>query len=271
MALKSKAEKDRRRRQEIDLLANSFVEQAGIRRPPVDPLDWCRDTERILVHEVHLRGECDGLLLFRRGKFHLFYHPDRARQRFTLGHEAAHYLIDEHHAAIRSRAAEHACIADFVSENQMEREADLFAAGLLMPRSLFAPLCPDPSFADIAKVASTFDVSLTSAALRTIVFSDVRTAVVVTVHGTIKWGVCSDDMFFSGVHSVKKGEPPPRRSKTAAVCAAPDRYPAEPLEGGKCFASEWFRTAHGDAELWEEVRPVPAYGQVMTLLTFCDD
>jgi len=264
-------ESDRRRRRYIQNLAESYVEQAGISCPPVDPMHWCRDSKRIRVYPIDLNGECDGLLLFRNGKFHLFYQPHPRRGRFTLAHEVAHYLMDKHHRAIRSGVGEHSCVTGFISSAEMEREADWFAAALLMPSAIFAPRCPDPNFMEVSKVAAAFDVSLTAALLRTVDFTKVRTAVVVTVDGKIKWYSLSDDMAYSGVHGVRIGHPPPRRSKTSWACANLPRLPTEPIRGGRCYASDWFVNAHNDPELWEELLPLPQYRQVVTLLTFYSD
>jgi len=65
---------------------------------------------------------------------------------------------------------------------------------------------------------------------------------------------------------VKKGCPPPAGSKTAEACAQLSEVRAEPISGGTCFASDWFENAHRDPDLWEEVLPMPAYNQVLTLL-----
>jgi len=218
-------------------LAESYVKEAGVTKPPVDPLEWCRDSEEIEVHQSALRGECDGLLVFRKGKFHLFYRPDPYRMRFTQAHEVAHYLIEEHHMAIRSGAAEHVCKTAFVTDSAMEREADSFAAGLLMPAFLFQPRCPDPNFAAIGKVARDFDVSFTAAILRTIAFTPLAAAVVVTVAGKIKWYFPSEEMAYTGVHTAKVGDPPPRNTKTAEVCVKLHSLPSEPIAGGSGPAS----------------------------------
>lgn len=197
--------KDQERQRELQQLAESYVRNADITAPPVDPVVWCRDPSLIRVHVLNLGGECDGLLLFRKGRFHLFYHPDPHRWRFTFAHEVGHYLVEEHHQAIRLGRGEHNCRTGFVTDLQIEREADWFASALLMPSHMFEPRCPDPNFKDISKAAEIFQVSLTAAVLRTIVFTRVRTGVIVTVAGKIKWYFLSDDMVYSGVHSPKVG------------------------------------------------------------------
>jgi len=50
----------------------------------------------------------DGLIEYRSGRFHIFSNttqgqqPNFPRVRFTLGHELAHYFIDEHRIKLRS-------------------------------------------------------------------------------------------------------------------------------------------------------------------------
>jgi len=251
--------------------AESFVLASGISEPPVDLMHWCRDEDFIRVREVDLRGECDGLLRFKHGRFHLFYDSDPYKRRFNFAHEVAHYLMEEHAKAIADGGGQHASQAGFISDKQMEREADWFATGLLMPGFLFEPRCPDPNFRDIIKVAEAFDVSLTAAALRTTRFTQIRTALVSSSAESIKWCWCSEGMVFSGVFRARKGNPPPRRSKTAEVLGNPEKFTPEPTEGGKCFASEWFEVKREDPVLWEEVFPMPEFSRALTLLTFFED
>ncbi|MCH7708502.1 MAG: ImmA/IrrE family metallo-endopeptidase, partial [Myxococcales bacterium] len=148
--------------------ADGFVMSAGITRPPVDPMAWCRDKELIRVKEFDLRGECDGLLRFRDGRFYLYFDKNPLRRRFNFAHEVAHFLIEEHARAIQNGRGEHESQSGFHTDSVMERQADWFASGLLMPDSLFIPICPDPSWKAISNTASNFDVSLTACALRTI-------------------------------------------------------------------------------------------------------
>jgi len=267
----AKTGKINRRFDELDQLAEMYVQHAGIKSPPVDPGFWCSDKEQIHVHVADLRGECDGLLTFRNGKFHLFYAPDKNKGRFTFAHEVGHYLIEEHHAAIRAGAGPAKCLTGFISDKEIEKEADSFAAGLLLPRFLFRQSCPDPNFRDISRVADAFDVSLTATTLRTIAFTHVRSALVVTVDGRIKWYHASEDMVRSGVWAAKIGAPPPVNSKTASILRDLPLQSPQPIEGGECWASDWFKCFSGDPQLWEEVFPLPAYGQILTLLTFAKD
>jgi len=211
------------------------------------------------------------MLVFRRNKFHLFYNPDPNKGRFNFAHEVAHYLIDDHHQAIRFGSFEHKSYSGFIKSDNMEKEADWFASGLLMPTYLFEAVCPDPNFKSIIRIANKFDVSLTSAVLRTIDLTPVRTALIITKDGYIDWYRASADMIYSGVYSAKIGERPPLNSKTAEIVSNLDQYDSSPIEGKRCLASDWFKSFKNDPFLWEEVFPLSRFGQVLTLLTFYDD
>lgn len=259
------------RRKEIQKYAESFVLREGIKNPPVDPMVWCKDDPWIIVRKNPLQGECDGVLRFKNGKFHLFYNPDPYRGRFNFAHELGHYLIEEHNQAIRFGKAAHSSHAGFVSNDLMEQEADWFASSLLMPESLFQPRCPDPNFTAITKIAEDFKVSLTAAALRTVSLNPKSTSLIMIVDGKIKWGAVSEGLAISGVHTVKKEERPPSDSKAAEVLGNLELCTAEPVQGRLTPASHWFKKSHRDPELWEEVFPQPRFNQVLVLLTYEED
>lgn len=95
------------------------------------------------------------------------------RARFSLAHEIGHW--QEHRNEILSCTKQ-----DIGAVNgrgaYKEREADRYAANLIMPRYLFAPRIRDfknPSFSSIDELAEAFDVSRKASALR---FTDLYTS-----------------------------------------------------------------------------------------------
>ena len=82
----------------------------------------------------------DGLIECYRGKFHIYInearHHSSNRMRFTFSHELGHFFIDNHRNALASgEVPYHSSFTNFASELEVEREADLFASCLLMPRN----------------------------------------------------------------------------------------------------------------------------------------
>jgi hypothetical protein len=82
-------------------------------------------------------------------------HP-RVRQRYTIGHELAHFL--RHRDRVRNRLVDDRMYRSGLGET-VEREADALAADLLMPRRMISALRTQGINAP-AELATKFDVSL---------------------------------------------------------------------------------------------------------------
>ncbi|WP_354678496.1 ImmA/IrrE family metallo-endopeptidase [Cupriavidus plantarum] len=92
---------------------------------------------------------------------------NHGRERFSVGHELGHWNLH--------RGKSFRCRVDDLSENLasdtvLEKEADSYAAHLLMPRALFDPAIRSgakiPSFKHIEEVAQAFEVSMAAAVIR---------------------------------------------------------------------------------------------------------
>ena len=117
----------------------------------------------------------DGMLEHQAGRFHIYCNLDRVkagdapRARFTLAHELGHYYIYEHRNALAAgRAPAHGSQCEYESPILAEQEADLFAAGLLMPAERFAAKARGASrgLTGVKGLAQHFGTSLTSTAIR---------------------------------------------------------------------------------------------------------
>ena len=120
---------------------------------PVESI--AEDLLRLYVEEAD-DLDCSGLLLPAEWRVVLQAREPPARQRFTLAHELGHWVChvrEGHEAPVYCRAADVAPTAD----RALEREANVFAAELLMPepalRQEFARA------ASAAELASWFGVS----------------------------------------------------------------------------------------------------------------
>lgn len=144
----------------------------------------------------------DGLIEYRSGRFHIFSNttqgqqPNFPRVRFTLGHELAHYFIDEHRIKLKSGVPSHPSYTDRPSKNVAEQEADLFASHLLMPTAEFQKALTEVSegLSGIISLASTFGVSIQSAALRYAAASRSCCAVVMFRDGGKPWWSVSPEL-----------------------------------------------------------------------------
>lgn len=115
----------------------------------------------------------DGLLECKAQRFHVYLNLDAnksaesPRARFSFADELGHYFLDWHRYALEHGAPSHGSKADFESNSNVEREADLFAANLLLPRDRFSAAASGPVDAEkIRRLAQEFGTSLSATAIR---------------------------------------------------------------------------------------------------------
>ena len=163
------------REREIQEFAE-FVADEHCPHGKIDPLAVAR-AKGITVSENDYGDSFDGLLEHKAGRFHIYCNTGRdcteERRRFTIGHELGHYFIDEHREALRSGLVpSHGSLIHGSSRNPVEREADAFSSGLLMPRlrvekAIHGRSCDMSSALHLAHI---FGVSPIAAALRLLGF-----------------------------------------------------------------------------------------------------
>lgn len=101
-------------------------------------------------------------------------HLGQARRRFTIAHELAHALFEAN-----PRLAPR-------DNRRLERACDEVATELLMPAEIFARSLGDrTSFEDLGRLARTFEVSLSAAAIRCSEMGNL--AVFEVVHNRVSW------------------------------------------------------------------------------------
>ncbi|GJD37471.1 ImmA/IrrE family metallo-endopeptidase [Methylobacterium aerolatum] len=131
------------------------------------------------------------------------------RRRFTVAHEAAHYILHRD----RIPAGGIYCKEEDVSRRNgkdIEKEADTFAAALLMPlHDLRRQIDPraKPTLADLSALAERYGVSLTAATLRWLEITERRSLMVVSTEGYALWARSSGPAFKSGRFIRTSGSP----------------------------------------------------------------
>lgn len=159
--------------QEIAELAESIADSV-CPELPVDPERIALD-EGITWTYGGYEDAFDGLLAHSDGDFHIFCNAARGshrrsrRGRFTFGHELGHYFIDDHRVALASGAMKpHLSQGEWKSDAAVERQADHFAANLLMPhRRFIESVKRQPvGMSAVLHTREAFHVSMTSASVR---------------------------------------------------------------------------------------------------------
>jgi hypothetical protein len=241
------------------------------------PLSIARQEEIVLLPGDY--DDCfDGRIEYRgrgaNGRFVLFYARPKAglrpegRVRFSVAHELGHFYLPQHRAFLVS-GIWHGSRAGFVSEMPFEREADRFAAALLMPRKPFfqavrgrGSVC---TLNDLGRLADrTFQTSLTSTLIRYVQLDIEPCCVVLSRGGAVMFALASDEMRALGLGWLAKDSPVPATSITGRLLKSGAGDQAD----GEVDSDVWF-DARRSRPLWEETVARGGTGMVITFLT-CD-
>lgn len=147
--------------------AEVLITELGISRPnEIDVEAIAYDSRVEVVYEV-MKG-CEASLVGYRDRAIATINPSgvRGRERFSIAHELGHWLLHRGRS-FKCRVDDPG--ANLSSERVLEKEADSFAAHLLMPRSIFNPLVAslgNPTFQQLSRVAGEFETSTMATTLR---------------------------------------------------------------------------------------------------------
>ena len=183
------------------------------------------------------------------------------RKNFTVAHEIGHFVLPGH------EDADVVCTSTEVSNwspsgKEFEREANEFAAELLMPESVVRQIMDrsEPSLKLIEKIASVYQASLSAAAWRYCHLTSYRSAIVWSGMEGTSWSKRSEEFRF-GVSLAGAQREGTFANDCFAGCDTPD-YP-EPVS-----ADLWLDSHNviAGARIWEQSKALPSYSSVLTLL-----
>ncbi len=194
----------------------------GYTKGPIDPfVIIASESGQILAEGDDFRDSFDGRLSYHNDRFLLLYNTQynkwpkngdhHPKIRFTIAHELGHYYLDLHREfLVRSQAAIES-FTEFESNIEVERQADAFATGLLMPEYILAPHVnceTDATIESIKSAANEFDVSLTSMLVRWTQLSHFPCATLCIRHGKIQWGFGAQAFRDCGLWRCRRGIAP---------------------------------------------------------------
>ncbi len=191
-------------------------------------------------------------------------------QRFSIAHELGHYFLEGHAEAVL-RNGVHESRAGFVAKDRYEREADTFAAALLMPEDLFkAEMRKRAEGLDaIESLASVAETSITATAFRYAELAPEAVAVVISEGPTIlSCGYSEKIKSIAGRGSMPwlYGKPVPTGTLTAGFNAEPSRVAAADRDEGMVDVVDWFGLGDGIRGA-EEVIGLGSYGRTLTVIS----
>lgn len=194
--------------------------------------------------------------------------------RFTVAHELAHYFLPGHPEALFPDGdGIHKSRQEFVSADKYERQADFFAASLLMPKRLFLKAAngAGQGLAAIERLSAACDTSLTSTSIRYAQYAQEPVAVIVSTKGRIDYCFMSESLAdLRGLQRIRKGDVIPPDSTTGRFLRTPSNVADNKRDEGACGLDLWFDGAPRDLEVNEDVVGLGSYGKTLTVL-FADD
>jgi hypothetical protein len=245
--------------------------------PPVDPFHIAR-LEKIALLPGRYDGCFDGRIEYRRtsrqGRFLLFYaEPEpglrpEGRVRFSVAHELAHFYLPHHRDYLLS-GRWHGSRSGFVSERPVEREADQFAAALLLPRRQFMDRIRRKNFrcdlSDLLHFADeVFHTSVVSTVIRYVQMDVEQCCVVLSRQGHTLFSLRSAEMKRIGLGWVERDSPVPSGSVTARLVRSAQDVGASRAEG-TTESEVWFETGRR-GPLWEEAMLLGRSGLALSFL-----
>lgn len=251
--------------------AERFLVDHNTTSLPVDPIAIAKDLG-IEVHAKPAKSKGASGMLLRVGQAYAIAYATHIEspgfRRFSISHELGHYLLPGHVEAVLDATGIHESFAGFRSDNVYEKEADSFAAGLLMPSKLFsvAVTNTEPGLEAIEELSSLCITSLSATAIRYVKFADYPVAAVVSTDQSIDF--CAMSASFKALRDIewlKKRQPVPRSTHTYTFNQNKKRVlEADRMEGISSIHT-WFGTGP-EWELIEEIIGLGTYGKTLTVL-----
>ncbi len=259
--------------EDAEAKAEHWLKQNGIASLPVDPFEIAKSLEIEVRPKEDAEPGVSGMLLRHREAFGILYAThihSMGFQRFSVGHELGHYLLEGHADLLFPDGdGVHSSRAGFTSDVLHEREADHFACGLLMPDGPFKSAlrrCGEGLEA-IEQLADKCLTSITATAIRYARKTSVPAAVVVSTDGRVDFAFLSGEMReFSELTTLRKGELVPDNSPTAMFARSKDNVLRARREAGEVDLRSWLG-GRRSVEATEEVLGLGSYGRVLTVLT----
>lgn len=240
----------------ISLMLNTVLGKDRFDKGPVDVQDLAVEYTRQIAPDSHIEHViaedlpgCDGALVPgdsqpRRWAIMYDRKQNAGRRAYTIAHELGHFML--HRELVDNdpdfdggfycskEAVEHGAGRD------IEKEANEFAANLLMPLDDYRRQIPSDQLASLERLgdaASRYGVSLTAASLQWLEYTTTRAMVIASVDGFALWAKPSEAAFKSGRFLRTRSDPFELPAASLAARKAPAK---ESLEGTRQNAGIWF-------------------------------
>lgn len=255
----------------VSRLAEDFAKENNATEYPINLSALCEKLDISLL-PLSDQNSPSGMLIHERDNFTIAYVGNTGNdgfERFCIAHELAHYALPGHCEAIFKTGSTHESRAGFISELKYEREADIFAASLLMPKSMFQNEISRLSLRGVSvikKIADQFSTSILSTAIRFISLTSDPAALIVSSKQSVDYCFMSSSFKdLKGLSWIRKNEPLPRDSRTFQFNLDEKNISECRVEEDSSCLSVWF-SSRKEIEVSEDIIGLGRTGKTMTLL-----
>jgi Zn-dependent peptidase ImmA (M78 family) len=248
------------------LKAREVIKSLKINHPSEVSIENIAWTQGALVVENGLRG-CDARLVYTPGVKPAILRVKKSlspagKRRFAIAHELGHLKLS-HNPGQPTECSEKEFHSWYKDQRGQEVEANIFAAELLMPESLFAPRSQSsvPSFETIESLALDFQTTLTATAIRYVQLCGQRCAIVSSQAGEVSWCWPSPEFH----HWIRRGKK--LRGNTYAVDFFEKGIATQQMQEIQDVSlGSWIEGESLSDSIREQSRVLFSYDSVLTLL-----
>jgi Zn-dependent peptidase ImmA (M78 family) len=255
----------------IQQQAVKILEEYQFSKFPIDPKLLAKKANIIVEPKADCEKGVSGMLVRNCEDYCIFYSTylgNSGFENFSIAHELGHYFIGGHPEKIFKFGNMHKSSENFMSDNEIEREADAFAASLLMPESLFKDSLTEyeKGLACIEAMSKLCNTSLTATAIRYAQLTNDKVIVIVSTKGIIDYCCLSESVFnLKDVEIPKKGIKIPQGTATEKISNDPSFL----LKPDSLYQETDFRDwveCRKPKNAAEEVKGLGKYGKVLTVV-----
>ena len=261
-----------RRTWQAGVTAAKVIRDHRVEELPVDPISLARRVGIEVIEKPREAKGVSGMLIRVGNEFSIVYatHVNNVGfQNFSVAHELGHYFLQGHSDAVLDGTGIHQSRAGFVSDDRYEREADCFAAHLLMPPKLFsaAMRTAGDGLQVITRLAGVCRTSLTATAIRVVQLCPDPMAIVISRAATVDFCFLSDALMeVDGLNWIRKGSRLNADTTTLGFNQDRDRIRRAERVEGESDLRDWFG-GELSVQVKEEIVGLGRTGKTLTVLT----
>jgi len=254
---------------QVEQLADEVLSAFGQLHLPVDINQITRE-EGIELADGDFDDDFHGRIeyLVEVGTFVIYYpslsfNQYPARCRFSIAHELGHYYIPVHREMLMTGCS-HYSTEGFTHKDAIERQADTFAAALLIPSAELKRRMGKRGFLGLHHILTLADdcnASIQATAFRYTRFAKEPHLAFVSENDKVLYCFASEEARAMGYRTLRCQTVPADSATKKAVSSLK-------IEEGKTESQFWFPEHRSNAELWEESVRLGNSTKVLTVLSW---